>query len=163
MFTEINAMIAVGQTLTIVINKTSTNMTVSFYPQDNGVKDDAKSNIKPLSFTGTPEELDNGVMEAILNPVKKVSGMLSNMREFEESQAKAEQSSKAVKEKADIINKIIKAAEKLEEEKKFPEAIAEYRKVLEFEQKHAKALKKIGEISANTSQLSMFNEEEEGE
>lgn len=161
MFKEINEMIAAGQTLTIVVNKTSTNMTVSFYPQDNGVKDDAKNKIMPLSFTGTPEELDNGVMEAILNPIKKASGLLSNMGEFEESQAKAEQNSKAVKEKADNINRIIKAAEKLEENNKLNEAILEYRKVLEFEPKHPRALKKIGDISAKTSQLSMFNEEEE--
>ena len=60
--------------ITMVIRKSATGMTVSVLPKSNGLKDEAKNHIVPLTLSGLPGELDAGFMNAIANPVRKVSG-----------------------------------------------------------------------------------------
>lgn len=156
MFTKIDERLSVGQSLTIEIYKTAENMTVSVLPKDKGVKDDAISKIKPILLTGTAEELDEGFIQAVSSPLQKATGLLQNLREFEKGVDNAEQNSKAGKEKAEKINKLIAAAEKLESEKKLPEAIAKYNEVLEIDPEHAKAKNKATDLEAQSKQGSLF-------
>ena len=84
--------------ITMVIRKSATGMTVSVLPKSNGLKDEARNHIIPLTLSGLPEELDAGFMNAIANPIRKVSGLLTNMAEFEKQADKAAANSKASKE-----------------------------------------------------------------
>lgn len=96
--------------ITMVIRKSATGMTVSVLPKSNGLKDEAQNHIVPLTLSGLPGELDAGFMNAIANPVRKVSGLLTNMAEFEKQADKAAANSKASKEQ--------KAKETMEEKEK---------------------------------------------
>ena len=88
-FTQINQLMAQSVDITMVIRKSATGMTVSVLPKSNGLKDEAQNHIVPLTLSGLPEELDAGFMNAIANPVRKVSGLLTNMAEFEKQADKA--------------------------------------------------------------------------
>ncbi len=97
-FTQINQLMAQSVDITMVIRKSATGMTVSVLPKSNGLKDEARNHIIPLTLSGLPEELDAGFMNAIANPIRKVSGLLTNMAEFEKQADKAAANSKASKE-----------------------------------------------------------------
>lgn len=97
-FTQINQLMAQSVDITMVIRKSATGMTVSVLPKSNGLKDEAQNHIVPLTLSGLPGELDAGFMNAIANPVRKVSGLLTNMAEFEKQADKAAANSKASKE-----------------------------------------------------------------
>ena len=84
--------------ITMVIRKSATGMTVSVLPKSNGLKDEAQNHIVPLTLSGLPGELDAGFMNAIASPVRRVSGLLTNMAEFEKQADKAAANSKASKE-----------------------------------------------------------------
>jgi len=157
MFKEINEMIAAGQSVSIVIHKTDVNMTVTVLHHNNGIKDDAIKKIKPLSLTGTAEELDEDFLNQITKPLQLSGGIISNIEEYEAAAAAASGSTKAAKEVSDIIGKMIKDAEKLEADGKLSEALAEYKKVLEKEPKHSKASRKVDELTNSLSQTSFFN------
>ena len=83
--------------ITMVIRKSATGMTVSVLPKSNGLKDEARNHIVPLTLSGLPGELDAGFMNAIANPIRKVSGLLTNMAEFEKQADKAAAKKKSVR------------------------------------------------------------------
>lgn len=97
-FTQINQMMNQSVDITMVIRKSATGMTVSVLPKSNGLKDEAQNRIVPLTISGLPEELDAGFIGAIAKPIRKVSGLLTNMAEFEKQADKAAADSKASKE-----------------------------------------------------------------
>lgn len=97
-FTQVNQLMAQSVDITMVIRKSATGMTVSVLPKSNGLKDEAQNHIVPLILSGLPEELDAGFMNAIASPVRRVSGLLTNMTEFEKQADKAAANSKASKE-----------------------------------------------------------------
>lgn len=125
-FTQINQLMAQSVDITMVIRKSATGMTVSVLPKSNGLKDEAQNHIVPLTLSGLSEELDAGFMNAIANPVRKVSGLLTNMAEFEKQADKAAANSKASKEqKAKEIKEEKEKREKYEKHmKKAEELIA---------------------------------------
>ena len=97
-FTQINQLMAQSVDITMVIRKSATGMTVSVLPKSNGLKDEAQNHIVPLTLSGLPGELDAGFMNAIASPVRRVSGLLTNMAEFEKQADKAAANSNASKE-----------------------------------------------------------------
>lgn len=97
-FTQINQLMNRSVDITMVIRKSATGMTVSVLPKSNGLKDEAQNHIVPLTLSGLPEELDAGFIGAIAKPIRKVSGLLTNMEEFEKQADKAAAGSKASKE-----------------------------------------------------------------
>lgn len=109
-FTQFNQLMAGSVDITMVIRKSATGMTVSVLPKSNGLKDEARNHIVPLTLSGTPEELDGGFFQTIARPVQKVSGLLTNMAEFEKQADKAAKDSKAAKD--------VKAKETKEEKEK---------------------------------------------
>ena len=84
-FTQINQLMAQSVDITMVIRKSATGMTVSVLPKSNGLKDEAQNHIVPLTLSGLPGELDAGFMNAIASPVRRVSGLLTNMAEIREA------------------------------------------------------------------------------
>lgn len=97
-FTAIHQMMTEGVDLTLVIRKANGQLTVSTLPKSNGLKDEALNHIVPLTVTGMPQELDAGFLQAIAQPIQKVSGLISNMAQFEAQADKAASDSKATKE-----------------------------------------------------------------
>lgn len=93
-FTQFNQLMAGSVDITLVIHKSATGMTVSVLPKSNGLKDEAQNHIVPLTLSGTPEELDGGFFQIIARPVQKVSGLLTNMAEFEKQADKTAKDSK---------------------------------------------------------------------
>lgn len=134
-FTQINQMMNQSVDITMVIRKSATGMTVSVLPKSNGLKDEAQNRIVPLTLSGLPEELDAGFIGAIAKPIQKVSGLLTNMAEFEKQADKAAADSKASKEqkaketkeekeKREKYEKHMKKAEELIAAKNHKDAIA---------------------------------------
>ena len=117
--------------ITMVIRKSATGMTVSVLPKSNGLKDEARNHIVPLTLSGLPGELDAGFMNAIANPIRKVSGLLTNMAELEKQADKAaanskvskEQKAKETKEEKEKREKYMKKAEELIAAKNHKEAV----------------------------------------
>lgn len=92
-------MLGEGSTLTINIARKGETMTVGVLPGNDLVKDNAKGKIIPLTLSGTPDELDNGFLEAIAAPVSASSSLLTNMASFEKAQEEAKAKSKMEAEK----------------------------------------------------------------
>lgn len=84
--------------LTLVIRKTNGQLTVSALPKANGLKDEAQNHIIPLTLSGSPEEMDAGFLHAIAQPLRKATGLISNMMEFEMQADKVAANSKSAKE-----------------------------------------------------------------
>lgn len=123
-FTAINRMMTEGVDLTIVIRKANGQMAVSTLPKSNGLKDEARNHIVPLTVSGLPEELDAGFLQAVARPIQKVAGLITNMAQFEAQADKAAADSKAAKdskaketkeekEKREKYEKHLKKAEEL--------------------------------------------------
>ena len=82
-----------GLNLSIVIAKHGDKLAVSVLPQPT-CEDKAKENISPLLLTGTANELDLEFVTVIQSPLEKVSGITSNILQFEGSVKKMEAESK---------------------------------------------------------------------
>ena len=104
-FKKISEMLGEGSTLTITIAKKGEELVVGILPGNSLVKDTAKNCIVPLNLTGTPEELDNGFIDAIAAPISRTSGLLTNMASFEKSKEEAEKKSKMEAEKKSAEDK----------------------------------------------------------
>lgn len=133
-FTQFNQLMAGSVDITLVIRKSATGMTVSVLPKSNGLKDEAQNHIVPLTLSGTPEELDGGFFQTIARPMQKVSGLLTNMAEFEKQADKTAKDSKAAKEakaketkeekeKREKYEKLMKKADELATAKNHKEAV----------------------------------------
>ena len=162
--------------ITMVIRKSATGMTVSVLPKSNGLKDEAKNHIVPLTLSGLPGELDAGFMNAIANPVRKVSGLLTNMAEFEKQADKAAANSKASKEqkaketkeekeKREKYEKHMKKAEELIAAKNHKEAVTALgqARLYATEQNQKTVDEKIEEQKRAMNQGSLFDLMEQAE
>ena len=134
-FTSISQMMTESVDLTLVIRKANGQLTVSTLPKANGLRDEAANHIIPLTLTGTPEEMDAEFLQHIMQPIRKATGLISNMMEFEQQADKAAANSKAVKdakaketkeekEKREKYEKHMKKAEELIAAKNHKDAIA---------------------------------------
>ena len=134
-FRSISEMMTESVDLTLVIRKTNGQLTVSTLPKANGLKDEAANHIIPLTLTGTPEEMDAGFLQHIMQPVRKATGLISNMVEFEKQADKAAANSKAAKdakaketkeekEKREKYEKHMKKAEELTAAKNHKDAVS---------------------------------------
>lgn len=78
-FTSISQMMTESVDLTLVIRKANGQLTVSTLPKANGLKDEAQNHIVPLTLTGTPEEMDAEFLQHIMQPIRKATGLISNL------------------------------------------------------------------------------------
>lgn len=169
-FTQINQLMNRSVDITMVIRKSATGMTVSVLPKSNGLKDEAQNHIVPLTLSGLPEELDAGFIGAIAKPIRRVSGLLTNMEEFEKQADKAAANSKASKEqkaketkeekeKREKYEKHMKKAEELIAAKNHKDAVTALgqARLCATEQNKKTVDEKIEEQKKTMSQGSLFD------
>jgi len=101
----------VGMNLNLVISKSETGLVVSVLPQLT-CKDEAKKNITPILLKGTAEELDAQFAGIIQEPLQKVSGLSTNLIQFEKSVEKSEAENAITKSKKDEVKKLTDKADK---------------------------------------------------
>ena len=173
-FTSISQMMTESVDLTLVIRKANGQLTVSTLPKANGLKDEAANHIIPLTLTGTPEEMDAGFLQHIMQPVRKATGLISNMVEFEKQADKAAANSKAAKdaktketkeekEKREKYEKHMKKAEELIAAKNHKDAITALQQARMYAtaDKQKEVDEKIAEQKKAMSQGSLFDMMEE--
>ena len=102
----------IGMNLNIVISKSEAGLVVSVLPQLT-CKDEAKGNIVPILLKGTPEELDAQFAGIIQEPLQKVSGISTNLIQFEKSVEETEKQNAITKAKKEEKKKITDKADKL--------------------------------------------------
>lgn len=96
-FQSIHQMIAAGTDLSINIKRVDNKLTVAVLPKRANLKDEAQQLMVPLILSGHPEELDAGFLQAIITPVQKAQGILTNLEIFEKQAQQAASQSKAAK------------------------------------------------------------------
>jgi len=155
-------------TLNLVIKKTESGLVVSVLPQPN-IKDKAKENLVPLVIKGTAEELDKEFMSLIQPELTSVTGIVSNIAEFEANAEEMKNKSEAAKKEKEAKKKLneaskkaLEGADKLLEESKFDECQKAIDKALKDnpEYKPAKSLqKKLDKANPSTNQGAIFDTE----
>lgn len=99
LFKTLSEVLGDGCTATITIAQKDGLMTVSVLPGNNLVKDAAKNKIVPLNVSGTPDELDEGFVDAVSEPIRKTSGLLVDLAAYEKATEEAKAKSKMEEEK----------------------------------------------------------------
>lgn len=158
-----------NQELTLHVKKSNEKLIVTILPKPT-VKDDAKDLIIPLILKGTPEEIDEELVEAI-TVFKSIDKTSNNLAQFENSKKKFEEENKAKKEIADNkkkeVDKAEKELEKVEEyikNKDFDKAEFLVNNALKIDKNNQKAIMYQEEILRNRpKQVSIFDVEEEKE
>lgn len=157
-------------TLNLIIKKTSTGIVVSVLPIAN-VDDKAKENLIPLIIKGTAEELDQEFMQLIQPELTSVTGIISNVAEFEahakemKDKSEAEKKAKESKKKAnETSKKALEGAEKLLAEEKYDECQKAIDKALENNAEYKPAItlqNKLNKAKPEDNQVDIFNVIEE--
>ncbi|CCH01289.1 hypothetical protein FAES_3280 [Fibrella aestuarina BUZ 2] len=91
-FQQLAALNLVG-TLNFSVTKVGDKMTVSVRLDNPSCGDAARNQIRPLTSTGTPVELDAGWFDAITKPMQSASGLMVDMETHQKSLDKARQDS----------------------------------------------------------------------
>lgn len=171
-FQSIHQMIAAGTDLSINIKKVDNKLTVAVMPKRANLKDEAQQLMVPLILSGQPEELDAGFLQAIITPVQKAQGILTNLEVFEKqaqqaaSQSKAakateEKESKEVREKREKMEKLLKKAEEATAANRHSEAMTwlKQAKVLATPDRQKEIDAQMAAIQKKVSEGSLFAEE----
>ena len=157
-----------GQQLQMAIRKSGESIAVSILPDNRGVKDKAVENITPLVMSGTPEDFEEGFKDA-LKPLAQAQGLVSNIKEFEESTEKAKCESEMAKKLKDEaakqkkeFNDLIALARKNNDEHKFKDARAVLSKASALPSAEKAIIDKVSrEIDAKSGVGNMFGGEED--
>lgn len=127
-FKQIADFLQDGQQVQMVIRKSGESLAVSVLPDNSGVKDKAVEQITPLVMSGTPEEFEEGFVKS-LKPLAAAQGLMTNIKEFEESTEKARKESEMAKKLKDEASKqkkefndLVALARKNKVEHKFKDA-----------------------------------------
>ena len=131
-FEQIYQLISTGTDLSINIRRMNDKLNVAVMPRNNALKEEQQQHMVPLVLSGTPEELDREFLQAVMAPVKKALGILTNLEAFEKaaektaSQAKpgktVEKESKEAREKREKMEKLMKKADDAAAASRFSEA-----------------------------------------
>ena len=100
-----------GLNLNVVISKNENGLTVSVLPQPT-CKDDAMKSLTPILLKGTAEELDAQFAGIIQQPLQKVSGISTNLVQFEKNVEIQAEKTAIVKAKKDADKKLTDKADK---------------------------------------------------
>jgi len=135
-----------GLNLNVVISKNENGLTVSVLPQPT-CKDDAMKSLTPILLKGTAEELDAQFAGIIQQPLQKVSGISTNLVQFEKNVEIQAEKTAIVKAKKDADKKLtdkadkyIKEAEALIEKEETKKAILKVKAALKVAPEYKKAL-----------------------
>lgn len=157
-----------GQQVTMAIRKSGERIAVSILPDNLGVKDKAVEHITPLVMSGTPGDFEEGFKDA-LKPLAHAQGLVSNIKEFEESTEKAKRESEMAKKLKDEaakqkkeFNDLISLARKNNEEHKFKDAHAVLAKASALPSAEKAIIDKVSrEIDAKSGIGNIFGGEED--
>lgn len=149
-------------------------MVVSTTLNNDSVGDNACKNIIPLNLTETPKELDQQYFKTISTPIKKTSGLLTNMEAYLKSveeankksrmeQDKKKKSEKAKKdeqdtkaENAEAYKLALENSLQLEKEMKYKEALEALPKVEDYPKREAEITKKRSELEKKAELNTLF-------
>ena len=84
-FNELSQIIGDGTGISLTLHSKNGRLSVSLFPKSTGLKDEAQKHLQPIVLTGTADELDAGFFDAIRQPIQKATGLLADMKAFEES------------------------------------------------------------------------------
>ena len=107
LFKRLSESMEAGSTVVMTVAKSENGMTVSVLPGNSLVKDAAKNKFIPICVTGTPEEIDEDFLNTVLRPIARANGLLSNIKDFEDS-AKAAKEASEMEKKAKEEQKKVK-------------------------------------------------------
>ena len=179
-FQQIYQMMTPGIDLTLVIRKTEGQLTVSALPQSKELKDASSNKLVPLLLNGSPQDLDTGFFAAVVQPMQKACGLISNAVEFgrqaeraaaagkstaeSKTSAKTAKSAKetpeqkAQREKKEKYEKALKRAEELFAAHDYAEALTQYQQARLYatEENQKTVDEKIGITKMELSQGSLF-------
>lgn len=93
-FQTIYQMMTPGTDLSIHIRKVEDKLSVAVMPRRNSLKEEVQQKMVPLVLSGNPYELDSAFLQAIMQPLQKVQGLLVNAENFEKQAAQAAASGK---------------------------------------------------------------------
>lgn len=171
-FQTIHQMIATGTDLSINIKRGDNKLTVAVMPKRANLKDEAQQQMVPLILSGSPEELDTGFLQAIITPIQKAQGILTNLEAFNKqaeqvaSQSKAaksatEKESKEVREKREKMEKLLKKAEDATNGNRHSEAMMwlKQARALAVPEKQKEIDAQMEEVRKRVSEGSLFGEE----
>ena len=122
-FNNLNEIMTTNIDVIITIRKVGEKLTVSTYPKCKDLQDNAQKNLQPVVMTGTADELDSGYFDTIIAPLSKASGLISNLKEFEDSVEKMKASSKQAEKDKAKLEKQMKKVEEAESKKDYAEAL----------------------------------------
>lgn len=88
-FQTIYQMMTPGTDLSIHIRKVEDKLSVAVMPRRNSLKEEVQQKMVPLVLSGNPYELDSAFLQAIMQPLQKVQGLLVNAENFEKQAAQA--------------------------------------------------------------------------
>ena len=97
-FNELSQLMTAGTVVNLTVHSLNGKLTVSIFTKFSGLKDEAQKHLQPIVLTGSAEELDAGFFDAISQPVQKATGLLADMKVFEESLARVEAEKKEAQE-----------------------------------------------------------------
>ena len=107
-FKSLSEMLSDGQQLTITLRREGQELVASIMPCLTGVKDKAVDNIVPIVINGTPEEFDDGFIETLKNGLPQATGLVANIKDFEESVETARKATEMAKKQKDEKDKLKK-------------------------------------------------------
>lgn len=93
-FQTIYQMMTPGTDLSIHIRKVEDKLSVAVMPRRNSLKEEVQQKMVPLVLSGNPYELDSAFLQAIMQPLQKVQGLLVNAENFEKQATQAAASGK---------------------------------------------------------------------
>lgn len=174
-FQSIYQMITAGTDLNINIRKVDNSLSVAVMPRRNNLKEDIRQNMVPLVVNGTPVELDTGFLQAIIQPLQKVQGLLANVENFEKQAEKATvqtkpskastvpSESKEVRERREKMEKLLKKADDAVTAKRFSEAMTwlKQARILASTEKQKEIDTKMQEVQKLACEGSLFGMTEE--
>ena len=155
-----------GQQIVLTIRKSGPNLVASILSDTKGVKDKAVDNIVPIILNGTPEEFEDG-FENALKPITQATGLVTNIKEFEESVETARKASEMAKKQKDEaakqkkqLNDLLELARKNKEAKKFKDAKTVLAKAAAMPNADKAVIAKLEkEIAAASGEGSLFGGE----
>lgn len=151
------------QQLNISVNKLK-NGKFSLVVKPNNFSDDpAYDNLRPLTVSGTPEELDKEFINAIQKPLEVVNGLMLDAESYLKELKEAEKKTKAAEALKKKIDKAVTDAEKYQKDKFDAEkkssvttATKKWNEVLELDSENKKAKEALKDIQTKTGQETLI-------
>lgn len=174
MFNNLASMLRDGDTLNITMTKKGDRLIVSLVPKLANTKEELQKNIVPLVLSGTPDELEEGFINAVTSPIQKATGIISNAIEFQKSAEKAATGSKGRSSKTSSdpkkkeedrkakYNEAMKLADEFEKAGKLREAISALEDADKYASGNHSAIKgRIEKLNKILNKPSLFGSNDE--